>query len=172
LGIKPRRWPSLREICCGVLDGWPVAEVEQVYPDLWQANLSRSDDDFGWPGGETYRGFRNRVLRAIRRIARLHRGGRVAVVTHAGVISQIIGSLAGQPAARWQLFRPAPASLTELRWHGDVCRVLRFDDRRHLRGLWVPDQAADVGTTTSAIAIRGSALGQQRYASAARRVVV
>jgi broad specificity phosphatase PhoE len=65
LGIEPRVFSALREISCGDLEGLPVAEVKRRYPRLWQANLAQNDDAFCWPGGESYRLFRVRVLKAL-----------------------------------------------------------------------------------------------------------
>jgi broad specificity phosphatase PhoE len=53
-------------------------------------------------------------------------------VTHVGVISQILGYLAGESAARWDLFRPGTASITEVCWKKRDSVVVRFDDRRHV----------------------------------------
>ena len=127
LGVDVRRWRSLREISCGQLDGLSITEVRTNYPDLWDANLAQADDDFCWPGGETYRSFRRRVMRAVRRIIRTHPGGRVVIVTHAGVISQVLGTLADEPASRWERFRPGTASLTEVSWRGTTGTLVRFD---------------------------------------------
>jgi broad specificity phosphatase PhoE len=69
LGLKPRARRTLREISCGWLEGLPVSEVRTCYPDVWQANVAQTDETFRWPGGESYRGFRRRVLRSIRRLA-------------------------------------------------------------------------------------------------------
>jgi 2,3-bisphosphoglycerate-dependent phosphoglycerate mutase len=90
LALEARRWASLREISRGVLDGLPVVEVKRAYAKLWEANLAQSDGDFGWPGGETYHDFRKRVLRAVQRIAQTHAGGRVLIVTHAGVTGTLV----------------------------------------------------------------------------------
>ena len=139
LALKPKRWPSLREISCGVLDGMPVTDVKRTYPELWDANLAQADGDFRWPGGESYDGFRKRVLRAVQQIARTHAGGRVLIVTHAGVISQVLGALTGEPAARWEVFRPAPATLTEVRWEGRTGTLVRFNDQYHLSSVNHPD---------------------------------
>jgi probable phosphoglycerate mutase len=138
LGLEPRRWASLREVSCGVLDGALVAQIKQRYPALWSANLAQADERFSWPGGETYQAFRRRVLRSIGRIALAHAGGRVVIVTHTGVISQLLGHLAGESPARWERYRPGPASLTVVRWTAGASRLgrlLRFDDRRHLARL-------------------------------------
>ena len=135
LGIRPRLVGSLREISCGRVDGLPLARVQQRRPDLWRRNLTQEDDDFRWPGGESYRDFRARALRAVRTIAARHAGGRVVIVTHAGVITQVLGALHGLAAARWGAFVAGNGSISEVQWSGDAGRVLRFDDRAHLVGL-------------------------------------
>jgi broad specificity phosphatase PhoE len=133
VGGRPTRvCPALQEIDCGTLDGLPLDYVRHRYPDLWAANLRQADDRFRWPGGESYREFRSRCLRAIRDIARAHRGEYVAIVTHAGVISQIVGALQGISAASWERNRPGNASVTEIAWARGTGALIRFDDRSHL----------------------------------------
>ncbi|AUX32096.1 MULTISPECIES: histidine phosphatase family protein [Sorangium] len=127
-----RTHDGLREIGCGDVDGAPIEEVKARHAALWEANLRQDDDDFRWPGGESYRELRARSLAAIGAIAAAHPGQRVLVVTHAGVIGQILGALHGVPAARWEPFRPGNASLTSLAWQGDRGVLLRFDDREHV----------------------------------------
>jgi broad specificity phosphatase PhoE len=123
---------SLAEIDCGSVEGLRIDEIRTIYPDLWQQNEAQNDDEFRWPGGETYRRFRQRVLRAIRGIARKHAGERVLLFTHAGVITQILGSLTGQCSAVWATPRVQNASLTEIAWSETGGRILRCDDTSHL----------------------------------------
>ena len=123
---------SLAEIDCGEVDGTPIDEVRQWRPDYWLRNEAQDDDSFCWPGGETYRQFRKRVVRAVRTIAGRHAGRHVLVVTHAGVINQILGSMCNQRAARWENFRPGNTGVTEVLWNGSGGEVIRFDDREHL----------------------------------------
>ncbi|HEX6534838.1 MAG TPA: histidine phosphatase family protein [Gemmatimonadaceae bacterium] len=132
-GLGPVRvCQTLQEIDCGELDGLPLAEVRNRYPALWAANARHDDDRFRWPGGESYREFRCRCLRVVHAIALAHRGGRIALVTHAGVITQVLGALHGAGAARWDLYRPANTALTEIEWRHGTATVLAFDDRAHL----------------------------------------
>jgi alpha-ribazole phosphatase/probable phosphoglycerate mutase len=123
---------GLREIGCGEVDGAPIGEVKARHAALWEANLRQDDDDFRWPGGESYRELRARCVAAVRSIAAARPGQRVLVVTHAGVIGQILGEMHGVPPARWEPFRPGNASLTSVSWQGDRGALLRFDDRDHL----------------------------------------
>jgi broad specificity phosphatase PhoE len=123
---------SLTEIHCGDVDGMPISEVQQRYPELWQENDAQQNENFSWPGGETYRDFRRRVLRAVKAIARRHEGHRVLVVTHAGVINQVLGTIRGQSPAQWESPRPRNASITGVHWGRNGATVEFFDDCRHL----------------------------------------
>jgi alpha-ribazole phosphatase/probable phosphoglycerate mutase len=132
-GLGPIRWCNgLKEIHCGEADGLPVREVQRSYADLWQKNLRQEEQDFRWPGGESYREFRARCLMAVRHIMAEHPSGRIVLVTHAGVISQIIGFLHGLSPARWQAFRPGNASISEISWRKGSGSIIAFDCREHL----------------------------------------
>jgi broad specificity phosphatase PhoE len=123
--VCARRWgvvacedAALKEIHCGVLEGLPHADIQRSYPALWARNKSQEDDAFRWPGGESYAEFRARVLGGLSRLAARHPGETVAVVTHSGVISQVLGSLRGRLAAQWERGRPDPLSATTVLWNG------------------------------------------------------
>lgn len=121
---------SLREISCGEVDGWLLADVAARYPELWRRNDAEEDPDFRWPGGESYRRFRARVLRALLAIAARHRGERVLVVTHAGAIAQTVGHVRGLSPARWAAYRPANCSVTTLECDpGGTLRLLEYERR-------------------------------------------
>lgn len=124
--------PGLQEICCGRLEGAQLAAIQREYPDLWAAHEAQDDDDFRWPGGESYRELRERCVRLHAAIAARHAGQRVVIVTHAGVITQVIGHLTGTPPARWSRFRVGNTSITELDWAGERGSIQSFDVRDHL----------------------------------------
>ncbi|MGH9628167.1 MAG: histidine phosphatase family protein [Bryobacteraceae bacterium] len=135
LDVRPRFLGSLREIYCGLLEGLPLREVHLRFPEMWNRNASQADETFRWPGGESYSQMRARVLRTMRRIAAVHRGERVLIVTHAGVISQLLGAMYDLSPARWGAFRPTNASITEVEWNGRNGVLLRFNDCSHLARL-------------------------------------
>lgn len=121
--------PSLKEIDCGEADGLPMCEVKRRFAGLWRENLRQRHEEFRWPGGESYREFRERCVAAVQSIADSHPAGRVVLVTHAGVINQIVGSILRLSPACWELFRPGNASLSEFIWQGSQGEILRFDGR-------------------------------------------
>lgn len=135
---------ALREIHCGQVDGLPITEVRHRYMACWEENMRQDNPDFRWPGGESYRELRERSLAALDRIAREHPGQRILIVTHCGLISQVIGWLHGLSPAQWEKFRPGNGSLTELDWGPSGPRLVNFDDRRHLRLLPQPEMAASL----------------------------
>jgi broad specificity phosphatase PhoE len=123
---------ALQEINCGTLDGLPLDQVQRSHRDLWRANQLQLNEDFRWPGGESYREFRRRCLIAVRTLARKHPQGRIALVTHAGVISQVMGFLMGATPAQWERYRVGNTAATEIDWERGGGRVVRFDDQDHL----------------------------------------
>jgi broad specificity phosphatase PhoE len=112
--IAPRLAEWAREIHCGDVEGMPLAQLQRDFPEIWARNEAQTDDAFAWPGGETYAQFRARVLAGLSATAVAHTGKRVAVVTHAGVISQVLGTIHGRPACVWAPDRPEPLTATEV----------------------------------------------------------
>ncbi len=127
--LEPQPADGAREIHCGDVEGMPLEELQRRFPDLWARNEAQSDDAFAWPGGETYAQFRARILAGLDRAAASCPGGRVVVVTHAGVISQVLGIVKGRRASVWELDRPHPLTATQVLWAKGAPRaVLSFDD--------------------------------------------
>ena len=105
-----------------------LEHVRRDFPDVWARNELQVDDAFAWPGGETYAQFRARIVAGLRATALTYAGSRVAVVTHAGVIAQVLGVLRNRPAAVWSVDRPAPFTATEILWQNDgPTAVLAFN---------------------------------------------
>jgi broad specificity phosphatase PhoE len=127
--LEPRAADWAREIDCGEFEGMPLEQLQREFPDLWTRNEAQVEDGFAWPGGETYAQFRARVLTGLNDVAASYPSGRVIVVTHAGVISQVLGVVKGRPACVWQQDRPRPLTATEVLWEGGGPRtVLSFND--------------------------------------------
>jgi broad specificity phosphatase PhoE len=69
------------------------------------------------------------VLETVRVLASRHTGQSIALVTHAGVISQVFGALHHTSAARWELWRPRNGSLSEVWLRDTQTRAISFDRR-------------------------------------------
>jgi 2,3-bisphosphoglycerate-dependent phosphoglycerate mutase len=129
-GVDLRLEDDLREIHCGDFEGVELSELQRTHPDVWARNQAQSDEAFGWPGGESYREFHRRVIRQLARIAADHPGQRIAIVTHTGVITQVLAAVKGRSPARWDADRADPLTGTEVAWsNGRPATVLRFNVR-------------------------------------------
>jgi broad specificity phosphatase PhoE len=127
--LEPQFAEWAREIDCGTLEGMPLAQLQCDFPELWARNQAQVDDAFAWPGGETYAQFRSRVLAGLEAVAAGYTGRRIAVVTHAGVISQVLGVIRVRPPAIWSKDRPDPLTATEVTWcDGAPGAVLSFNE--------------------------------------------
>jgi broad specificity phosphatase PhoE len=128
--MPPQGAEWAREIHCGHVEGQLLDQVQRDFPALWARNNAQEDESFAWPGGETYAQFRTRVLDGLEATATGRAGQRVAVVTHAGVISQVMGLIRGRVASRWSVDRPDPLTATEIAWeNGAPSTVLTYNER-------------------------------------------
>jgi probable phosphoglycerate mutase len=87
------------------------------------------------PGGESWLEFYDRCEKAIVSIVERHRGQRVILVVHGGVIEQAMKMLERHaPAVRMRL-RTENCSITEIEFDGESRRLLRYNDRAPLAAL-------------------------------------
>ena len=90
LGVPARALDGLQEFSVGDLDGVSLVDRRaQVVFDQWLAG----DLDAGCPGGEDGHALVRRYREAVETIADLHRGERVLVFSHGGVMSLVIPRL-------------------------------------------------------------------------------
>jgi broad specificity phosphatase PhoE len=75
----------LNEIDNGRLDGMTDEQIQQAYPEVWQAFLSRSAD-FRFPEGETGEEARQRIVEFLDEKRRQHAADNIILVGHEGLI--------------------------------------------------------------------------------------
>lgn len=119
LGRSPRPLEAFREIGYAEPDGPPDPEAF--------GRTGRWDELEGFESDGT---LRRRVREAADRLVRQHEGSRLVVVTHMMPLNALLADRLG--ADRSFFFRPAPASMTELRLEGERCFLVRLDDTCHL----------------------------------------
>ena len=128
-GVEPQGAEWAREIHCGDVEGTPLQQLQRDVPEYWIRNEAQADETFAWPGGESYTEFRIRILDGLQATAAAHGGQRVAIVTHAGVISQVLGVIRNRAASQWSADRPDPLTATEFIWsNGEPSTVLTYND--------------------------------------------
>lgn len=100
-GLPVTASPDLREKHFGTWEGLTDAEVIERFPEAGNGP---------WGDAETGEAVERRVLRALRRIADAHPGGRVLVVSHGGRPAASRPRLPGSACSR------TPTSRVSLRW--------------------------------------------------------
>ncbi len=117
----------------------PVEELKAADDPRWQAML-----DGVWDGSEPQEVFHARVVDAIERIIVRHRGQRVAVVCHGGVINAYLTRILGidrvdDPSFRRGFFYPNYTSIHRVAAASTGERsVVTINETSHLRGSGLP----------------------------------
>lgn len=123
--------PGLRERGFGEFEGLSFKQIEQRWPEQAAAWRQR-DPDFGARGGEVLRDFRERVVAAVTRLARAHRGQSIALVTHGGVLDLLYREatrVALDAPRTWQL---SNAGINRLLHSGQGLMLVGWADVGHL----------------------------------------
>jgi probable phosphoglycerate mutase len=123
--------PALRERAFGIFEGLTADEISRQYPVENERFVAR-DPDFVVPGGESARGFYQRALGCMERIAERHRGECVVVVTHGLVLDTMYRAARNMPIeprreaplynASLNIFRREAQGWIEVMW-GDVSHL-------------------------------------------------
>ncbi|KAF5186036.1 Histidine phosphatase superfamily [Thalictrum thalictroides] len=91
--------PELKERHVGSLQGLTWGEIQEKEPEAYHAFFS-SQNDLEIPGGgESFNQLCERSVAALEEIASRHKGERVIVVTHGGVLRAIYMSVTREPSA-------------------------------------------------------------------------
>ncbi|MBL8307947.1 MAG: histidine phosphatase family protein [Rubrivivax sp.] len=122
---------GLREQHFGILEGLTAATIQQRHPDLW-ARWLEADADFAPPGAESQRQFHARVLDAVRELAALGAGRRLAVVTHGGVLDMLWRTAHGLPLTGLRECAIPNTGLNRVRWAGGTLHIDQWGDAAHL----------------------------------------
>jgi 2,3-bisphosphoglycerate-dependent phosphoglycerate mutase len=129
LGIEPRVEPDLREVYLGEWEGGSFRRhVAEGHPIAQKMFAEQRWDVI--PGAEPADAFAARVRGAITRIASAHPDETVAVVSHGGVIGEILAHAAG---TRGFTFTGSDnAAISHLVVTGDRWIIRRYNDTAHL----------------------------------------
>ena len=125
---------ALREQHFGVVEGLRAPDVKVQYPQAW-AQWIRFEADYAFEGGESTRVFHDRVLAAVRALARRHAGQTLAVVTHGGVLDMVYRSALGLPVSGPRVSEIPNAGINRVRLRGEAIEIVDWADTRHLADL-------------------------------------
>jgi broad specificity phosphatase PhoE len=115
---------GLREVDVGSWAGLTRAEVEERYPGEFRRWVEGGD---GWEDGETYEQMSARVLACVVRIADLHEGGEVLVVSHGGPIRALQAAAAGMTVHELRRASPVEPNARLSRVAVEGGRISRLD---------------------------------------------
>ena len=129
--------PALRERNLGILEGLTRAEAETSYPAEFARYLAR-EPDFVLPEGESLLDVERRACEVLATLAERHRGERVAVVSHGGLLTAFARCILGVPVQLRTRFALRNASLSRALYNGappDEWILLSLGEVTHLDGL-------------------------------------
>ena len=87
------RTPELREMDCGELEGKSWGELREKHAD--KVNTFYREISCCFPGGESKDGFQLRISTFLDDVLVKHRGGRILIVSHGGVLQRVFRHIAG-----------------------------------------------------------------------------
>lgn len=113
LGLPPIVDTRLNEIDNGRLDGLTDEQIQQTYPDVWQAYLSRTAD-FRFPEGENGAEAQQRIVEFLAEKRQQHDAENIILVTHEGWIRLLLCTILDLPVyKRWN-------------FHYDFCGIMEI----------------------------------------------
>lgn len=136
----PARFPALvtdamlREQNFGHIDGMRVEDIKTRHADVW-AGWTRFQSDYVVPGGESTRQFHARVMDAMQRLAAVHTGQTLVVVTHGGVLDMVYRTVHGLGLNGPRQSTIPNAGYNRVRFDRGTFDILDWADTAHLEGL-------------------------------------
>jgi probable phosphoglycerate mutase len=131
-GMAPVLDAGLRERSFGDFEGLSFAQIEQRWPEA-AARWRRRDPDYQPGGGESLRVFRQRTLSAVMRLAQVHAGGCIVLVTHGGVLDTLYREANGLPFETPRDWEVANAGINRLLCTGEGLALQAWADVAHLQ---------------------------------------
>ena len=122
--------PGLRERNYGIFEGKTYADIEREFPADYQAIRTR-DPHYVVPGGESAAQFFERIVATLTRVARFAQGGRIAVVTHGGVLGAMYRHATGVPLDAKRDFPLKNASINRLHFARGSWALAGWGDVTH-----------------------------------------
>jgi 2,3-bisphosphoglycerate-dependent phosphoglycerate mutase len=122
---------GLRERGFGEFEGLSYADINQRWPEMTE-RWRRRDPSFGAPGGETLNDFFARSVATASRLAALHPGQTIALVSHGGVMDclyRAASRLALDAPRSWSL---GNAAINRLLYTPQGFTLVGWSDAHHL----------------------------------------
>lgn len=128
LQLTPLVDGRLNEIDNGRFDGMTEEQIQQTYPDVWQAFLSRAAD-FRFPEGETGAEAQQRIVDFLQEKQRQHPAENIILVSHEGWIRLLACTILDLPVFKRWNFHYDFCGITEITYEPDYAKwkLIRFN---------------------------------------------
>jgi broad specificity phosphatase PhoE len=135
-GLSLHLIDELAEFDFGDLEGYTYEQIQEYFPELYAKLLDPSTRDLPFPNGESPKQFHERVGTIVYELARSHRGERIVVVAHGGVIGSSIATLTGGSLDDNMRYSVRNCSVTHIELAGlRMSAIHCLDDVEHLLEL-------------------------------------
>lgn len=131
-GHTPIVVPGLSEMDFGQAEGLSYLQVIEQFPELKDDLRTIDNLDLTFPGGESRRGFVERVSAAFLGIVERYEGKAVAAVAHGGVIGTLYAQLHRDPHPDMARYAVANCSIGHLIITPEHTRIELWNDVSHL----------------------------------------
>lgn len=133
---------ELRERNLGIFQGFTRAELMLKYPQQAKRYMD-FEPDFVIPQGESLTQFRQRCMRCFNRIAEAHPEGKILVVTHGGVLTNLFKTVVGIPLETQRNFVLLNTSLNVFSYKQGQWMLETWGDLNHLQNLNAMDDTVN-----------------------------
>lgn len=130
-GLRVIQKTTLREMHFGRWQGWTFQEIRDRDPDGYAARRAQPYD-VPPPGGETWRRFYDRAVRALEELLAATTAARLIVVTHSGVCTALGLRALGLDCTGKRTFGNDNCSLHTIAIAGSQWRAVALNDVSHL----------------------------------------
>jgi probable phosphomutase (TIGR03848 family) len=129
LGLELRLLEDVKETDCGEWTGQALEELRKA--ETWQ-QVQLNPSAFRFPGGESMLEIQARMVIALERLSREHKGETIAVFSHSDPIKLAVAFYVGMPLDLFQRLDVSPASISELDFSPLRVRLARLNDCAHV----------------------------------------
>ena len=126
---------DFREVGFGAWEGSSSSEIRATRPEEYQRFLA--DPVRQRPeNAEDLHAFRQRVAAALTRVADEHRGKRILVIAHAGVVRAALGHVLQAPASAWYRVKVDNAGISRFMFDDGLAQLVFHNRRTMDTGGW------------------------------------
>lgn len=131
-GLKVDVLEDLIELGIGDLSGHYVDQIVSKWPELWQEYLT-DPTDVTFPNGESFRQVIERAIRVFNTLTSNENHKLIVVVSHEAIIKVLVAHILGVSNNIYRRFTITNASLTEIKFAKDACRIVSLNDTSHIK---------------------------------------